>query len=191
LEGVPTDSSRAVDVVSFVPLEEIDPIYFQRSYYLAPEPTGVKAYKLLAQALQESGRVGIAKITLREKEHLATLRLRDNVFVLETMYWPDEIRDPELEELDRNVEIRAQELAMAQSLIDNLTESFDPNQFVDSYRKRLEEAVEAKLAGQEVAIAPSAEPTQIVDLMEALKASVEATKAKKDAYRAEAAGASR
>jgi DNA end-binding protein Ku len=181
LERLPSDSIRAVDIVSFVPLEEIDPIYFQRSYYLAPEPTGVKAYRLLARALSESGRVGLAKITLREKEHLATLRLRDNVFVLETMYWPDEIRKPDFEELDKDVEIRPQELSMAKSLIENLSDHFDPDAFVDTYRQRLEEAAEAKIAGQEVAVAPSGEPTQILDLMEALKASVEATKAKKDA----------
>ena len=190
LERLPSDSIRAVDVVSFVPLEEIDPIYFQRSYYLAPEPTGIKAYKLLAQALTESGRVGIAKITLREKEHLATLRLRDGVFVLETMYWPDEVREPDLENVSRDVEVRPQELAMAKSLIDNLTDHFDPTQFVDSYRQRLEEAAEAKIAGQEVAVAPTApEPSQILDLMEALRASVEATKAKKDAAAQEAAPA--
>jgi DNA end-binding protein Ku len=181
LDRLPADSIRAVDVVSFVPLEEIDPIYFQRSYYLAPEPTGVKAYKLLAQALTESGRVGLAKITLREKEHLATLRLRGDVFVLETMYWPDEIRDADFKDvLERKAEIRPQELAMAKSLIENLTDNFDPTQFVDTYRQRLQEAAERKIAGQEVAVASApGEPTQILDLMEALKASVEATKAKK------------
>jgi DNA end-binding protein Ku len=180
LERLPSDSIRAVDVVSFVPLEEIDPIYFQKSYYLAPEPTGVKAYRLLSQALRESERVGIAKITLREKEHLATLRLRGDVFVLETMFWPDEIREPDFKEIDKKVEVRPQELAMAKSLIDNLTDHFDPEQFVDSYRQRLEEAAQAKIDGQEVAMAPTAgEPSQILDLMEALKASVEATKAKK------------
>ena len=181
LDRMPSDSIRAVDVVSFVPLEEIDPIYFQRSYYLAPEPTGIKAYRLLAQALTESNRVGVAKITLREKEHLATLRLRGDVFVLETMYWPDEIRAPEFEDISRSVEVRPQELAMAKSLIDNLTDHFEPGAFIDSYRQKLEEAAEAKIAGQEVAMAPAqGEPTQILDLMEALKASVEATKAKKE-----------
>jgi len=180
LDRLPSDSIRSVDVVAFVPLDEIDPIYFQKSYYLAPEPTGVKAYRLLAQALEESDRVGLAKITLREKEHLATLRLRDGVFVLETMYWPDEIRPPAFDELARSPEIRPQELAMAKTLIDNLTEHFQPEQFKDTYRERLEAAAEAKVAGQEVAVAPTAEPTQILDLMEALKASVEATKAKRD-----------
>ena len=187
LERVPSDSIRAVDVVSFVPLEEIDPIYFQKSYYLAPEPTGIKAYRLLARALQDSGRVAIAKFTLREKERLATLRLHDGVFVLETMYWPDEIRGANFEELEKDVEIRPQELAMAKALIDNLTDHFQPDQFTDSYRQRLEAAAEAKIAGQEVAVAPTAEPTQILDLMEALKASVEATRAKRDASEAEPA----
>ena len=181
LERLPSDSIRAVDVISFVPLEEIDPIYFQKSYYLAPEPTGIKAYRLLAQALQESGRVAIAKFTLREKERLATLRLQDGILVLETMYWPDEIRPAEFDTLDTDVEIRPQELAMAKTLIDNLTDHFQPDQFTDSYRERLEAAAGAKIAGEQVAVAPTAEPTQILDLMEALKASVEATKAKRDA----------
>jgi DNA end-binding protein Ku len=180
LDRLPSDSVRAIDIVAFVPLEEIDPIFFQRSYYLAPEPTGIKAYKLLEQALEKSGRVGIAKVTLREKEHLATLRMRDGVFVLETMHWPDEIRTPEFEELKKDVEIRKQELEMAASLVENLSDHFDPQQFTDSYRARLEEAVEAKVAGEEVAFAPEKAPTKVADLMEALKASVEATKKKKE-----------
>ena len=93
---IPADSIKAIDIVSFVPLEEIDPIYFQKPYYLAPEPSGIKAYKLLEQALSEAGKIGLAKITLREKERLATLRVKDGVFILETMHWPDEIREPSL-----------------------------------------------------------------------------------------------
>ncbi|MGH9362845.1 MAG: Ku protein, partial [Thermoanaerobaculia bacterium] len=131
---------KAIDVINFVPLSEIDPIYFQRCYYLAPEPTGLKAYRLLEQALGASGRVAIAKLTLREKEHLATLRTRDGVFVLETMYWPDEIRQPEFEVLSKAVEIRTQELAMAGSLIEALSDHFEPTEFTDTYRERLEEA---------------------------------------------------
>ncbi|MCA1840349.1 MAG: Ku protein [Actinomycetota bacterium] len=178
LDRLPADSVRAIDIVSFVPLEQIDPIYFQKSYYVAPEPSGIKAYKLLEQAMAASGKVGIAKITLREKEHLATLRVRDDVFVLETMHWPDEIREPEFEELQKKAEIREQEVKMAESLIDNLSDDFHPEQFVDSYRSRLEEAVEAKIAGQQIAVAPQKEPAQVMDLMEALRASVEATKSK-------------
>lgn len=178
MNAIPADSIKAVDVVSFVPLEEIDPIYFQKAYYLAPEPSGIKAYKLLEKALADAGMVGVAKITLREKERLATLRVKDGVFILETMHWPDEIRKSEFEELDKKVEIRPQELAMAKNLIENLSDHFDPEAFHDQYRERLEEAVQAKIDGMEVAQPPTREPTQILDLMEALKASVEATRAK-------------
>jgi DNA end-binding protein Ku len=180
LERLPSDSIRAIDIVAFVPLDEIDPVYFQRSYYLTPEPTGRKAYALLEQALGESRRVGIAKVTLREKEYLATLRTRDGVFILETMYWPDEIRKAEFEELADVPQVRPQELAMAESLIDSLSDHFDPTAFVDSYRVRLEEAVQAKIDGREIAVAPQEEPTAVLDLMEALKASVDAVRAQKD-----------
>jgi DNA end-binding protein Ku len=180
LERLPADAIRAIDIVNFAPLSQIDPIYFQRSYYVAPEPTGLKAYRLLEQALGASGRVAVARITLRDKEHLATLRIREGVFVLETMYWPDEIRRPEFEVLTKSVELREQELAMAGSLIEMLTDDFDPTQFVDTYRERLEEAARAKIEGQVIAVTPAGEPTQVMDLMEALRASVEATKAKRD-----------
>jgi DNA end-binding protein Ku len=178
MDAIPADSIKAIDVVSFVPLEEIDPVYFQKPYYVAPEPSGVKAYKLLEKAMNDSGRIGIAKVTLREKERLATLRVRDGIFILETMNWPDEIRKPDFAELEKDVEIRPQELAMAKSLIENLSDTFQPDEFHDTYRERLEAAVQAKIEGQEVAVEATKEPTQILDLMEALKASVEATKAK-------------
>lgn len=176
LQGLQVDSIRAVDIVTFVPLEEIDPIYFNRSYYVAPEPSGLKAYKLLEKAMSESGLIAVAKVTLREKERLATLRIRDGVFVLETMYWPDEIREAAFDELNKQVEIRSQELKMAQSLIENLTGHWEPEQFEDFYRKRLEEAAQAKIEGREVTVVEEEEAAPVVDLMEALKASVEATK---------------
>ncbi|HVE76780.1 MAG TPA: Ku protein [Actinomycetota bacterium] len=178
LDQIPSDSIKAIDIVAFVPLTEIDPVYFQRPYYVSPEPSGVKAYKLLEKAMAETGKVGIAKITLRDKERLALLRVKDGVFVLETMHWPDEIREPEFEELAKKAEIRPQEVEMARSLIENLTDTFRPQEFVDNYRLRLQEAVDAKVEGHEVELAPQKEPTQVMDLMEALKASVEATKAK-------------
>jgi DNA end-binding protein Ku len=176
LDRLPSDSIRAIDIVAFVPRDEIDPIYFNRSYFLAPEPTGVKAYRLLEQALEDSGKVGIAKVTLREKERIATIRIRDGVFILETMYWPDEIREPEFEQLEKDVDIRKQELEMAKSLVQNLSSSFEPEEFEDSYRERLEEAVQAKIEGEEIAVPAAEEVTPVVDLMEALKQSVEATK---------------
>ena len=187
MEQIPADSIRAIDIVAFVPLEEIDPVYFQKAYYVAPEPSGIKAYKLLEQAMGDSKKVGVAKITLRDKEHLATLRVAGGVFVLETMHWPDEIRKPEFEELEKKPEIREQEIQMARSLIENLSSTFKPEEFNDAYRGRLEEAVQAKIEGQEVAITPVKQPSQVGDLMEALRASVEATMRKSpDAVESEA-----
>lgn len=183
LQALDVDSIKAIDVVSFVPLEDIDPIYFNRTYYVAPEAAGIKAYRLLAEALEAEGQVGVAKVALREKEHLATVRLKDDVFVLETMYWPDEIREPAFEELDKRVDVRDQEVKMARQLVQQLSTDFDPNAFRDEYREQLEELVEQKVAGQEVTVAapPEEEPTKVVDLMEALKASVAEAKKKKPA----------
>ncbi|HYY44350.1 MAG TPA: Ku protein [Actinomycetota bacterium] len=181
LRAAEVDSVRAIDIVSFVPLEDIDPVYYDRTYYVVPEPSGLKAYRLLAQALEAEGQVGIAKVALREKEHLATVRLKDDVFVLETMHWPDEIRTPEFEELAKNVQVRDQEVKMARQLIQQLAGEFEPEQFRDEYRARLEELVEKKVEGEQVTVAPEpeTEPTKVVDLMEALKASVEEAKEKR------------
>jgi len=191
LDALEIDSIRAIDVVSFVPLEAIDPIYFNKTYYVAPEPSGLKAYKLLAEALEAEGQVGLAKVALRDKEHLATVRLRDDVFVLETMHWPDEIRPPEFEELDKKVDVRDAEVKMARQLVQQLSSEFDPDAFQDEYRAALEKLVEQKVEGQEVTVsaAPEAEePTKVVDLMEALKASVaEAKKNKKTDKKSDAA----
>jgi DNA end-binding protein Ku len=184
LAALDVDSIRAIDVVSFVDLEEIDPIYFNKTYYVIPDAPGLKAYKLLAEALEAEREVGIAKVALRDKEHLATIRLKEGVFVLETMYWPDEIREPEFAELDKRVSVRDAEVKMARQLIQQLTAEFDPDEFHDEYREKLEQLVDQKQQGQEITYAPEpeAEPTKVVDLMEALKASVaEAKKQKKPA----------
>lgn len=189
-DAVPVESSRAIDILQFVDLEEIDPIYFQKSYYLVPEEVGFKAYTLLRQAMESTARVGIAKVSFRDKEHLAALRFRDDVFVLETMFWPDEIRETagfeELQGADR-VKIRAQEVQMATSLIDNLTAAFDPGQFTDEYRAALLGIIEKKVAGEVIEAPAEPEPSKVVDLMEALKASVEATKARAPAPEKKAA----
>lgn len=187
LEALEVDSIHAIDVVSFVPLKDIDPIYFNKTYYVAPEPSGLKAYKLLAEALEAEGQVGIAKVALREKEHLATIRLKDGVFVLETMHWPDEIREAEFEELDKKIDVRDAEVKMARQLVQQLSAEFDPTEFKDEYRAALEKLVEQKVAGEEVTVAaaPEEEPTKVVDLMEALRASVaEAKKNKEKAAKA-------
>jgi DNA end-binding protein Ku len=174
LQGLDVDSIKAVDVVSFVPLEDIDPIYFNKTYYIVPEPSGLKAYRLLQEALEAEGQVGVAKVALRDKEHLATVRLKEDVFVLETMHWPDEVREPAFEELERKVDVRDAEVKMARQLIQQLSGDFEPAAFRDEYREGLEKLVEQKVQGQEVTVAaePEEEPTVVVDLMEALKASV-------------------
>ncbi len=178
-DAVPITTNRMIDVMQFVPLEQIDPIYFARSYYLEPEKSGLKPYVLLLRALEESGRVAVVKVALRQRESLAALRVRDGVFVLEAMLWPDEIREPDFGILDDAPEVRAQELAMASSLIDSLSGDFDPEEFHDAYREALEELIAAKVEGHEVVPpkAPAAAGGAVVDLMSALRASVEAAKA--------------
>ena len=174
-------SSRTIDILKFVPGDEIDALYWKNPYYLVPEQTGAKAYGLLRKALGDDGYVALAKVSFRDKEHLATLRLRDNVFVLETMYWPDEIRPADFEELEIDDEVRPQELKMARSLIENMTDHFDPDEFHDEYREKLEQVVEAKIAGREIAVVEETGTATVVDLMEALKASVEASGTKEPA----------
>lgn len=183
LDAVPVESSRAIDIVQFVDLEEIDPILYKKSYYLVPDETGAKAYALLRTALAEESKVGIAKVSFRDKEHLAALRFKDDVFVLETMYWPDEVRAAEFETLDSRAKARPQEVEMAKTLIENLTEPWNPDGFKDEYREALLSIVEKKIAGEEIEAAPEAAPARVVDLMEALKASVEAARKKTPAAR--------
>jgi DNA end-binding protein Ku len=179
-DAVPVESSRQIDIQQFVEQDEIDPIFYKKTYYLIPEESGVKAYALLRQAMEEDGRVGIAKVSFRDREHLAALRFKDDSFVLETMFWPDEIRQSSFDELDKasKVKPRLQEIQMAKTLIENLTDEFDPTQYKDEYRQALLKIVDAKVEGKEIEAPPEPEETKVVDLMEALKASVEATKKK-------------
>jgi DNA end-binding protein Ku len=181
LDAVPVESSRAIDIHQFVDLQEIDPVYYKKTYYLVPEETGAKAYALLRRALQEESKVGIAKVSFRDKEHLAALRFRDDAFVLETMYWPDEIRAADFDTIHEDGKVRDQELDMARSLIANLTETWNPEAYRDEYREALLEIVEKKIAGEEIEVVAEAAPTRVVDLMEALKASVEAVKTRSTA----------
>jgi DNA end-binding protein Ku len=177
-KDLPLTTNRAIDVLQFVPLEELDPIFFEKSYYLEPDKAGVKPYVLLRDALEQSGKVAVVKVALRNRESLAALRVRDGVFVLETMLWPDEVRTPEFGFLDEDVEVRPQELAMAGSLIETLTGEFDASQYKDEYREALQAVIEAKVEGREVVQATESQPTTgtVVDLMAALRASVEAAK---------------
>jgi DNA end-binding protein Ku len=181
LAGLPLTTSRTIDVLQFVPLEQVDPIYFAKSYYLEPDRTGTKPYALLRDALEESGQVALVKIALRQREQLATMRVRDGIFVLETMLWPDEVRKPDFAFLDEEISVRPQELAMASSLIDTLSGDFDPSQYKDDYREALQAVIDAKVEGREV-VSPS-EPEEsggaVLDLMAALRASVDAAKGRK------------
>jgi DNA end-binding protein Ku len=179
LNALPVTTAKAIEIERFVDADQIDPIFFQKSYYLVPEPTGLKAYQLLREAMVDDDKVAVAKVAFREKEHLATLRLRDNVFVLETMYWPDEIRTADFDVLDEEVQVRPQEVRMARSLIESLSSDFQPEEFRDTYREALEELVAKKVQGEEITYSEEAEPSKVVDLMEALRASVEAAKAEK------------
>ncbi len=182
LEQIAPESARTIDVVRIVDAAEIDPIYFERSYFVAPNKIGVKAYKLFLRALSDSERVAVAKVTIREKERLCTLRVKEDLLVLETMNWPDEIREPDFEQLKDNTRISADELKMARLLMDHLSGEFDPSEFEDSYRQRLLDAIDAKIEGNEIALAPTdAEPATVTNLLEALKASVDQTRAKRSA----------
>lgn len=175
--GLPLTTSRRIDVLQFSPAEQIDPIYFAKSYYLEPEAQGAKPYVLLRDALERSGKVAIVKVALRQRESLATLRVRSGVFVLETMFWPDEVRAADFPFLEEDIDVRPQELRMAESLIETMVGDFDAGEYKDAYREALQEVIEAKVAGKEL-VAPETpmEQAPAVDLMVALRASVEAAK---------------
>ncbi|WP_433434171.1 Ku protein [Nonomuraea sp. CA-141351] len=181
-EGLPLSTSRRIDVLQFAPADQIDPIYFAKSYYLEPDAQGAKPYVLLRNALESSGQVAVVKVALRQRESLATLRVRDGVFVLETMLWPDEIRKPDFAFLDEDIEVRSQELKMAESLIATMESDFDPSEYHDAYREALQQVIEAKVAGKEVLPPREEEEARpAVDLMAALRASVEAAKREREA----------
>ena len=175
---LPLTTSRAIDVLQFVPAEQIDPLLFAKAYYLEPEGQAAKPYVLLRDALTESDRVAIVKVALRQREQLATLRVHDDVLVLNTMLWPDEVRTPDFGFLDEDIETRPAELAMASSLIDSMAGSFKADEFTDNYRAALQEVIDAKVEGREIVAPEEAEeaPAAAVDLMAALKASVERAK---------------
>ncbi|MFI1995864.1 Ku protein [Actinoplanes sp. NPDC020271] len=175
---LPLSTSRAIDVLEFVPAEQIDPILFAKAYYLEPDGQAAKPYVLLRDALRDADRVAIVKIALRQREQLATLRVREDVLVLNTMLWPDEVRTPEFGFLDDDIETRPAELAMASSLIDSMAADFQPDEFTDNYRAALQEVIDAKVEGREVVQPEEAEEAApaAIDLMAALKASVERAK---------------
>lgn len=169
--------NRSIDILDFVNLPDIDPVYYQKSYYLSPEETAMKAYRLLCQAMEETGKVALARVTLRSKQHLACLRVFEKGLVMETMYYPDEIRH--LESTWDRVLPTETELTMAKQLIENLAKPFEPGKYHDEIREELASLIEHKVAGESFRIEPAPEPGKVVDLMEALRASIAMTEEKK------------
>jgi DNA end-binding protein Ku len=179
---LPLPTTRTLDVLQFVPLEQVDPIYFNKSYFLEPEKSATKPYVLLRDALERSEMVAVVKVAIRTREQLATLRVRDGVIVLETMLWPDEIRTPDFAFLDEDVQVRAPEQKMADSLVASMAGDFDAEEYTDEYREALQKVIDAKAEGREVVEAAadtSSGPANVVDLMAALRASVDAAKARR------------
>ena len=176
-DKLPVNTDHAIDVLEFVPVEEVDPIYFQKSYYLEPDKAATRPYVLLRTALERSGQLAVVKITIRQRETLALLRARDDLLVMHTMLWPDEVRKPEFEFLDADVEVRPQELKMASSLVESMAGSFDPGDFSDDYTVAMQKVIEAKAEGAELPERPEVEEAgEVIDLMTALERSVEQAK---------------
>jgi len=174
LDRIPLENTKTIDILDFVDLTQVDPIYFDKTYYLEPSQGGEKAYGLLVEAMSQTGKVAIAKVMIRSKQSLAALRIKDQVLIMETIFWPDEIRSPSALNLgvDRS-KLHDNEIKMAVSLIENLSTSFEPAKYQNEYRQTLWELIESKIVGKEVvAAAPVADRDNVVDLMEALKASV-------------------
>ena len=172
-EAAQVSGSHTFDITDFVAVEEIDPIYFERSYYLAPQESGEKVYTLLVRAMEDAGLVAVGTFVMRDREYLGCLRIRDGVITLERMHFADEIR-PTDEVRPPRARVTKQELEMATSLIDRFRGSFDPSKYKDTYTDRLLDVIKRKLRGEEVHVAAEPEPEEAPDLMEALRASIEA-----------------
>ncbi len=174
LDRLDIELTHSIDICDFVDLEEIDPIYFRKAYYLNPQDGAEKPYRLLVKALDETGKVGIAKVVIRNKQHLAALRAHEGVLVLETMYYADEVRKPE--KVNGSARVQKAEVDMAKSLVENLSSDFKPEKYDDTYRKELMALIRAKAKGAKLPEPQEEEEGEVVDLMEALRASVKETK---------------
>ncbi|WP_444881595.1 non-homologous end joining protein Ku [Gordonia mangrovi] len=177
LATLPVQKSPEISILEFVPTEQVDPIYFDKPYYLEPSSKSPKAYALLAQALQKTDRLAIAQFTLRNRTRLAALRVVDGVMTLQTLLWPDEVRAADFPFLEEDTEIRPQELDMASSLIETMAKDFDPSEFEDRYQNELSKLVAAKADGAEAFPESDEEPeadedSEVADLLAALRASV-------------------
>jgi DNA end-binding protein Ku len=193
LETLDPKATKSIDIEDFVDLDQIDPVYYDRSYYLVPDAGGAKAYALLVQAMKESGMVAIARMVLRTKQYLVALRAVGDVLVIETLYYSDEVVDPdELDGVPHDVDVSDRELKIARQLIESLATDFEPDRYRDEYRERVLDLIEKKAEGQEIVLQPQTEePAQVVDLMAALEASLAAVKDAKDEKPAKAAKATK
>lgn len=179
-EKLPLESIRAIEILDFADMREVDPIYFMKSYFLAPGEFGLKPYRLLFESMQKAGRIAIAKVVLRSKENLAVLRVFKDCLLLETIFFPEEIRSPEyISELKGEVNLHDNELKMAMSLIDSLTSPFEPEKYHSGYREALMGLIHSKIEGKEIEEPQRPEGEKVIDLMEALKASIKAVKGDK------------
>ena len=181
LEAVAVERRRTIDLVAFVDQSEIDPVFYDRTYYIEPQENAQKPYALLLQAMKETNRAALAKVVLSAKEHLALLRPAGDVLALELLFYPEDVRKAdEIAERVRDVEVREAELAMARQLVESLTRPFEPDEFENEHKKAVLELVERKLAGEQVPVAAEApEPAPVPDLMAALKASLEQAKSER------------
>jgi DNA end-binding protein Ku len=188
-DSLPVTSSKEIDVVEFVPSAQVDPVRFDKSYLLEPDERSLKPYVLLRQTLEETDLTAIVKVSLRQKQQLGVLRVREQVLMLQTMLWPDEVRAPHFDILDQEVDIRPQELAMAASLVESLSSDFDPDEYHDDYREQLLALIDAKVHGGEGVVAseqPTSEGGEVVDLLTALRESLARTGASTPAKKAPA-----
>jgi DNA end-binding protein Ku len=180
--GLPLPTAKSIEVLEFVPAEQIDPLYFAKAYYLAADSVGAKPYVLFRDALTKTGQCALVKVAIRTREALALLREREGALVLQTMLWPDEVRDSEFAVPDDSVEVRKQEVGMAESYIAALRADFDPARYHSDYREALEELVEAKASGLPMPEVDEdeGETADVVDLVAALRASVDAAKKRRE-----------
>jgi DNA end-binding protein Ku len=182
-EAAEADNLKTIDIRDFVPYEEIDPIYFERTYYLGPQENAEKVYALLVEAMERSGLAGIAKYVMRDKQHLGCLRVREGVIALERMYFADEIRHVD-EVASKRAKVDDRELEMAGQLIESFSGHFEPERYEDTYRDALCEIIKAKRTGKETRREPREEPEETPDLMAALRASLEAAQRRRSGTRA-------
>ncbi|TVY08416.1 non-homologous end joining protein Ku [Paenibacillus cremeus] len=177
LEALTGEATKEIKILDFVNLSDIDPIYFQKTYYLSPGETGSNAYNLLMEAMKQTGKIGIAKVSIRSKSSLAAIRIIDRCIVMETIFYPDEIRSIDhVPNLPENATVNEKELEMAKMLIAQLSTPFEPEKYKDDYREAVLEAIQQKVSGQEVRVAPEQQKSNVVDLMAALQASLESVK---------------